>query len=58
MADDKLLNVRVDEVLVKEALRLRKLLEHGAAQNQSVLAPEQLRTIGHRRLALTPAVDN
>ena len=34
VADDKLLNARLDEVLVKEALRLRKLLATVAAQNQ------------------------
>jgi len=34
VADDKLLNARVDEVLVKEAQRLRKLLAAVAAQNQ------------------------
>jgi transposase len=34
VADDKLLNARVDDVLAKEALRLRKLLAGVAAQNQ------------------------
>ncbi len=35
VADDKLLNMRVDDVLAKEALRLRKLLAGVAAQNQT-----------------------
>ena len=58
VADDKLLNMRVDDVLAKEALRLRKLLAGVAAQNQTFLAPERLRTLGHRRPALAPALDN
>ena len=35
VADDKLLNAKVDEVLVKEAARLRKLQASVALQNQS-----------------------
>ncbi|UUZ68464.1 hypothetical protein LP416_30975 [Polaromonas sp. P2-4] len=35
VADDKLLNARVDDVLAKEAVRLRKLQAKVASQNAS-----------------------
>lgn len=45
IADDKLLNVRIDDVLAKEAQRLRNRLDSVATQNQMFLPPERLKTL-------------
>ena len=61
VADDKMINARVDEVLTKEAARLRKLKEQVASHNASTKSP-QTKGMGivalraHR--APAPAADN
>lgn len=61
VADDKMLNARVDQVLTKEAARLRKLKDQVASHNASAKSPQ---TKGMGVVALrtnrapAPAVDN
>ena len=64
MADDKLLNARVDDVLAKEGLRLRKLQAKVASQNASRLSRSTARSglseesPVHAHQVHAPAVDN
>ena len=61
VADDKMLNARVDDVLTKEAARLRKLKAQVALHNASTKSPQPkgmgvIAIRAHR--APAPAVDN